>query len=605
VVSANLKNLKQSLFDIALLFVSFSVALNVRRLFNSKPSEYFGIETTSGMQPESNYLAILSIILVTICLFWILKNIQKKYSVLFRISIISILAISFLIGGIAPSIARYENNVDTFHHGEQLAPALAFENGKKPYVDLFILRGAGEDVIAPWLSFKAFGTSIGSYYLLTGILKLISLALFYIFLSTLFKDNFDFLITSLWFSLTIYGAFFYARDIFVWLSLILFASIIYSNKLTPHKLLPMGTLASLSLFYSFDRGIFLTALFAGVCLLLFLLENQKEFFVFRRDKISKRVRKIVPGIIGYFIGLLSMFILLGAEGIASFYTSTFNEAAKYQGLIFNTPYPLFSSQDLIYWLPILAIIVLVIEIIKTLKREWPKIHKQTVIELVLLLFGVIFFRAATGRPDIGHIAYGTPILFVLLFYVSLRRIDHSYSSKKDSIVSTLSSSAALFIVLAISMSTTVVNYYKLGQMNQVPLNNLKTFLTAPSKPDSFWLTNDTELISEFIKERTSDNDYFFVLSSDPLFYYTTMLKNPTRYSISWFADPDVLEAEMLDDLVKNPPKIVLYESGTPYDRPDSFSMKDRLPRVNEWLIQNYSDPVIVDGTKAKVLFKER
>jgi hypothetical protein len=109
------------------------------------------------MHPESNYLAIASIVISTFVCFWLFKKLSTSNLRSFKLVIIAALSLSFLVGVIAPSFSKYENNVDTFHHGEQLAPAAAYDNGKKPYTDLFFLRGAGEDVIAPWASFKLFG----------------------------------------------------------------------------------------------------------------------------------------------------------------------------------------------------------------------------------------------------------------------------------------------------------------------------------------------------------------------------------------------------------------------------------------------------------------
>jgi hypothetical protein len=120
-------------------------------------------------------------------------------------------------------------------------------------------------------------------------------------------------------------------------------------------------------------------------------------------------------------------------------------------------------------------------------------------------------------------------------------------------------------------------------------------LTGPSKPDSFWETEKVETVSDYIKNNSNSNDYLFVLSSDPIFYYTTARANPTRYSISWFADPAPLEDEMLQELKLNPPKLVLYESGTYYDRPEFIPMKDRLPLVNRWIVENYKHSTSIDG----------
>ena len=587
--------IKYSVTDVLILFFSFSLSLNVRRLTNNLPSEMFGIENISAVSSEGNYIGILLIILSTIVLFVLLKRLSILNKKLFRISVIVLLSVSFLIGVIAPGVARYENNVDTFHHGEQLAPAVAFENQKKPYEDLFTLRGAGEDVITPWLSFKIFGESIGSYYLLTGLLQLASLVIFFLLVSFLFKRNFEFLLVSFWFTSTAYDGFYYVRDIFVWVSLGLAVSIITSNRFKAQKVYILGLTSSLSLFYSFDRGIFLSALMAIVLLIIIFLEQKNGTYTLSKTRLTQRILPGAYGILGYLTGSLLMLILLGWSGFSSFIQTTFGEAAKYQGLIFNSPYSKISSETIVDWLPIITILVLVLVIFRTVRSEWGSINSKTLVEVALLFFSVVFFRAASGRPDIGHIAYATPVLFLLLFLVVFRRLDILIGLTKRLRTEEALSLTPLLLLVIIVFSSSVLDYYRLPLMNQAPSSSLKTFLTSPRKSDAFWETTKVEDISTYILDNTETYDSLFVLSSDPIFYYTTKLNNPTRYSISWFADANPLEDEMLADLKKNPPKIIIYESGTYYDRPDFVSMKTRLPKVNAWILENYPKSNSVSG----------
>ena len=192
--------------------------MNLLRVFKLKVPHKFGIENVSSAIPEASYPVLLGIAASTLGLFFLLKFIRSKRPSLMRLAVAGFLLFSFFLGFAVPNFAGYEDKLDTFHHGEQLAPAQAFSHGKDPYTDLFVLHGAGEDIVTPWLSFKLFGESIGSYYLLTGLLMTLGVAVFIFMLHRLFKPDLAFFVVALWFILSSFSAIYYIRDIPVWIT---------------------------------------------------------------------------------------------------------------------------------------------------------------------------------------------------------------------------------------------------------------------------------------------------------------------------------------------------------------------------------------------------
>lgn len=578
-----------ALKDVVYLFLGFALSLNLLRLFRIPYAPTHGIENLSSFSPESSYFILFAIIICTLGIFAGLRYMEAKNFRYFRVVFAAIILFSYFLGTITPYFAAFEGNIDTFHHGEQLAPALALEQGRQPYKDLFFLHGAGEDVITPWLSFKLFGQSIGSYYFMLGMLQLISVALFLYMLNVLFKKNLEFMVVALWFTLSTYAAFYYVRDIPVWLSVILLYSLLSFVRHTSYKLAALGLLASLSLFYSFDRGSFLTVIFAVTVAALLFFERSEKGFSLHMDGVRQRIRTVLPAIGGYAAGTVIALALLGFSGFAAFIKMTL-QAGRYQGAIFNYPYPDFSPPHLFHWLPILAIIAVLLAIIRDAYSERKLLSQVTMLELILLAFSLLFFRSATGRPDPGHVAYGSVLLFVLIFFIVSRRVHLMLRERAHSWIPRVSRYAPLIIVLLLMFSPGVVQYYRLTQMNQMPSKNVKLFLTSPAKPDSFWTNDRMEIVSKRIQQIAGKDGGLFVYSSEPLFYYTTKLPNPTRFSISWFADAQPLEDDMLRDLKANPPKVVVYESGAGFnDMPDYIPIKDRLPKVNAWLLNNYPE----------------
>lgn len=595
-------SLSQSLTDLLILFISFSVSFNVRHVINLIPSgNSFGIETSANFYPESNYLLILSIVGVTAFIFWLLKLSLKKSKFIFRSLVIAILSLSVFVGVIAPGVAKYAHNIDTFHNGEELSPALALDQGKKPYTEIFTLRGAGEDVVTPWLSFKLFGENIGSYFLLTVLLQLITAIIFYVLLSKIFRKDLHFLSVSLWFTVSSYSTFYTVRDIFVWVSLLMLFYVIMKPRVNKIYYATLGLLASLAIFYSLDRGLFLTGLLALLSGVLLVFEKNGDEYRFAIQTMKSRLKLILPLIFGYLSGLLIMLLSLGVTGMKSFISNTI-DISKYQGYIFNYPYSTFGTATLLDWLPVLVIIVCGLSVIYHIRSGRKTYSSNFIYALLLLLFGVIAFRAATGRPDSGHIAYGAPVVFIALFYIVINQLGNWGRLHEGSKIENIVKHLPLYLVFFIALLPPSVSYYRLALMNQASLQSVKIALTAPSKPDQFWYTENVIQITDNIKSNTKATDYFFDFSSDPIFYYSTKLKNPTRFYISWFADPRLLEDEMLKDLKTNPPKAVLYESGTYYDRPDFISMKTRLPKVNQWILENYKTAMPVKDTGAILLY---
>jgi hypothetical protein len=138
-------------------------------------------------------------------------------------------------------------------------------------------------------------------------------------------------------------------------------------------------------------------------------------------------------------------------------------------------------------------------------------------------------------------------------------------------------------------------------MSQASFGALKTIVTGPSRPDTYWYTQDVNEVTNYIKYNSKLDDALFVFSSDPIYYYSTKLKNPTRFYISWFADPNIFEEEALMDLKKTPPKFIIYESGSYYDRPEFISMKERLPAINDWILKNYPNSKKINN--ATILYR--
>jgi len=364
----------------------------------------------------------------------------------------------------------------------------------------------------------------------------------------------------------------------------------------------LGGIAALSIFYSFDRGIFINALLLITALIVLLFKHKEGYYLFQPINLKGRVKLIVPILIGYLTIFTLVSLLLGFEGLRNFISTNLN-LASFQGIIFNFPYPQANSGTLYFWLPIIAMIACIFTTVVLIGNNLRKglIPENYLFSLLMTILGIITFRAATGRPDTGHIAYGAPVIFLSLFYVLYLSLIYLRYSKFHENLDKVHGILVLLIVIFICFTPSIFNYLRIAEMSQVPFGALKTIVSGPSKPDTYWYTKDVNEVTNYIKSNAKMNDALFVFSSDPIYYYSTKLKNPTRFYISWFADPNIFEEEALADLQKTPPKFIIYESGSYYDRPEFISMKERLPAINDWILNNYPNSKKINN--ATILYR--
>lgn len=584
-----------ALMRVMIGYLAFACALAAKNVVKLLPAgNDQGISRLYKFSAESNYTAIIIALVVALVVYFGLFYLYATRERWFRWVAIGILSAAMFGGLIAPSFARWSGNIDPFHHGEQLGPADGYAHGKKAYTDIFMLRGAGEDVIAPWLSQKIFGRSIGSYYLFTALLQLACTVVFFWLLSRLLGNTVAWLGVSLWFVLSNYISFFYVRDIFTWLALAIAAQVIMQTRRQKLFIGGLTGLATIAMFYSLDRGIFLAALSVLVVATQLFFGRKGPIYTLDITGISKRLPILLPAIVGGLAGLVLVVAILGPTSFKDFFTMVL-KVTKYQGLIFNTPYSSFEAKSFLDWLPVIMLLIsaiLLAALVVPGLRKKRALTRRNLLLVVMLLFAAIFYRGATGRPDFGHIAYGSTVVS-LAFLLILFEYFAAYDLKKpDTHVL-----VAILGVALILLPVTTVRYQRLLEFAEVDPHHTKTVLTGPKKPDTYWYTPDVAATTEALKNAAPDGGGLFVLTSNPIYYYTTGLQNPTRFYISWFADPTQLEEEMLDSLKKDPPKVVLYKAGNYYDRPEFAGMEERLPRVNEWLLQNYPNRQTVGASE--------
>ena len=587
-----LKLFESYISNIYLVTFSFSISFLLSWLVRLPVNNSENISNqylSGGYSPEENFIKILFIIIIGILIYLGLKKLQN-YDKYFRLFVIVVLVFGLFSIILMPKVVSYFGHIDKFHHGEQLSPANAFLNGKKLYTELFVLHGAGEDVLMPSLGLKLPFTNnsggIGSYFFLVTTLQVVCAFIFFCLISRLFKNTVIFLLVSSWFLFSFYSDFFYVRDIAVWTVLILLAYLLLNDKNNLNRILLviLGFIGSETYFYAIDRGYILTFIAMLTSIILLILIKSKNSWKFKITFSLQRLKPILYILFGAILAQIIGLLILGSASYFEFIKTSFLTIPKYLGFMFNYPLPDINTNTYLTWLPVFIAIVTSIMLFTLLSHQFKK-HKafesSALYALIIFITSVIFLRTGYGRPDFGHIAYATPLLFLSCFYICYLTFKTFYGKYNQALW------PIILVTILVFWPISTLSIDRFISFTNMRVGFVKQYLKLPFYENKVWLPDDINEVSTYIKDNSTDQDYIFSFTQQPIYYYLTDRKNPTRFNISWFADPQNLTEEMLLDLKKNPPKYIIYSSGSGWDNPDGFTSAQRLPEVDAWIKQNY------------------
>ncbi len=591
------------IFSVMLAFATSFVI----RLHSSNPSNISNITNAARhWDPETNYVRIIYIIVASMVIFCVLNIIRAKLGRRYlRILIALSATLIIFLGVMAPAYTA--SGIDMFHNGEQLGPTRAYVDGAKLFTNLFFLHGAGEDVLMPAAGFTLFNhgvPSIGSYVLMTIILQVISLFALFLLIGRIIKTNSLYLFTIIWFTGTTYSGFDLPKNIPVYAFIALLWLILNRNYSARKRLLiyiSMGLIASLSLLYSLDVGVIMTLTTVGLAILLPFLKFDKIKTSFTLSKpvyIWKSFYDSLALLCGGLVGQLAIVLFLGISSYQEFIKMSVFEIPKYQGLMFDYPLSPVNDSTYLFWLPIIlasivgfGIINLIVQSCKTDKY----VRRDVYFAFIMYGFALLYLRFGVGRPDTPHIASATCFLFLSGFYVVQLYINAFPKVNTKSTVYPALWVPALFLILLLWPQGTF-SFSELFSAGNATPGQVKQILLLPKRPDSDWLNSEQRDVTNYITKNSTRKDGLFVLEPEPMYYYLTNRNNPSRFYITWFADPQQYTNELLASLKANPPKYIIYSGPSPYEISDSVPITARIPEVNTWILANYKTKIVIGQT---------
>jgi len=436
----------------------------------SNPEEIHGISPALEFNPHNNSLRYFVTLLIVLGGYFMTKvfpeNIVKKGM---RLLLIGALIWGYFLTSLVHSDSSYLLNM--FHDGSQLGMGALYLQGRGIYDGIISYHGPFTDPLIAVYSFALFGKSVGSYFLLNSLLRLMTFALFYTILFVVIKRDFIFYISSLWFYNFVSASVDFQltnfavstmRDMPVWIILLILWFFLQKKIYSKLLLFIVGFLSGFEYFISLDRAYYLSLLiFFLAILLLFMQRTKDQKAVWYIPDIKKFKRTIVNNIVlviflfgGFILGFFAQFPLIGIESFITFLKVAFGKFPKIVGLYSEHPFPSYAEGPII-WFPIFMIFfagayIVFTYIVPFIHNPKRKFSAHDVYIFIVFIFSIVFFRSAIIRSDPYHMVYGSVLIFLTIFLILDVRLNFRILDK--SLQNALFNYISAFLVIGVLLS---------------------------------------------------------------------------------------------------------------------------------------------------------
>lgn len=626
----------------------------------SNPLDIHGTSPSLQYNPLTNSLRYLMMLIVVLGGYFVTQLLPEKIvKIGMRILFIAILIWGYFLTALVHPDSQYLLNM--FHDGEQLGNAALYLQGRGIYDGIVFYHGAFTDPLIAVYSFILFGKSVGSFLLLTSLLRLLAFTLFFILLFFVIKKDLIFYIASLWFYNFISASVDFQltnfavstiRDIPVWIVLLLLW--FYLRKSTHPRILLfcIGLLSGFEYFVSIDRAYYLTLMIIFFAIFLLIIQRTKDQMdTWYIPHIKQLKRTIVHNttfvvflIGGFVIGFFAQLPLIGIESFITFLKFTFGIFPKIVGLYSEHQFPsLAVSPD--NWFPIFFLLLTGVYcihryIVRFRNAKSVKFSARDVYLLVIFVFSIVFFRSAIIRSDQYHMVYGSVLIFLTIFLIlDMRLSDRNLLKSFQNALFNYTFAIVIIVVLlgynlpdktlGIELGihkpyygrrldcfldyqkdwetgyNSPLQYYLLNHIQCPPyrsVGDIKAFFNMNQQPDTHWLRPMEVQVVKFLNENTTPDDYVFVFNNEASYYYFLKGKSPTKFSQISMADNNFYRHELLQDLQTNPPKYILYSTSGMAEVIEGVPMTERFPDIVSWIGENYPKRIAIQS--AIILSKE-
>ncbi len=526
---------------------------------------------------------------------------------------IAVPLILFVVGW--TSIANSLKWTDLFHRGESLGPAAEYLAGEVPYRDVFVLHGLLDDGMLDAWVMRWTGRDIAiSNARLVAMSALALVALWVVALLLFDSMPLALLVVAL-------GAMTFvenARALFELSVLaLLFAGLWRGSRVA---LLAGGALSALTLFYSLDIGIYsIVGSVAGIA--GWAIWRGRAGRRLDQDRQNGRAPQPINdrlSILWYLLGLTAgaapFLIWLSARGaLAAFFTVTFVEVPRFIDPVWSLPFPdlasffrsslqirsiadfLLGERSRFLLNPLILGLVLLVLIGRFARRRPPE--RIDLALLLLAAFGIVTQRSAVGRADFPHQYFAAFLMapaLVALLLLAARGAARTWREAEP---------GGRLLLACLALALVPVG----GALLWVPdliAARLDSIVNYRAQRSPLWydpnvaIVNDRiEAVSSEIRRLTRASSPIFDFSNQPAFYFFAERRNPTRFFQIPIASPPRFQLEILRDLERARPPLVLRRSPQAFDRFDGIPNELRAQAVAAYLDALYEHETTVRGVE--------
>jgi hypothetical protein len=499
---------------------------------------------------------------------------------------------------------------DLFHRGESLGPAAEYLAGEVPYRDVFVLHGMLDDGMADAWVMGLFGVDVAIANARIVALSALALVVLWMVAVLLFDSlPLSLLVVAL-------GAMTFvenARSLFVVGVLgLLYAALRRGSRVAA---VAAGALSAVTLFYSLDIGIYAIGGSIGGTIALAIWERHAA----RRDHdAAARPRQSIRSLLLYVAGLAAgaapFLIWLGSRGaLQEFFRVTFVDVPATIDAAWSLPYPdlaaffrsglqirgiadfLLGEPSRFLLNPLVIGVALVALLARFLRRAGPEAIDVGL--LLLTAFGLLAQRSALGRADFPHQYFSAFLiapLLVALFVLTWRSVARVWRGEATG-------GRLLLVALGLALLPLAGGVLWVPDLLAARLDAIVHYRAQRSPlwydPAAATIDDRIEAVSSEVRRLTRSRDPIFDFSNQPAFYFFSGRRNPTRFFQIPIASPRRFQAEIIADLEKARPPLVLRRSPQSFDSFDGISNEMRAPAVAAYIDALYEHERTVRGVE--------
>lgn len=464
--------------------------------------------------------------------------------------------------------------LDLFHEGERVSTAQALMAGQTPYKDVVFVHGFFRDPGVALVAFRLFDVSVAAVRSLEQFLyALFVVAAYYLALACLGGSG-----ALLYSFLTMTGFWPWFHDWRIVPSLgALTCLVIYVRRRRLRWVVSAGFLTFVALFIAIDTGLVTLVSAAALCMAVTLAR-------WREVKLAVIMAYAMPVLLGlgsvvlYFVSTNSLLPFI------EWHRQIQEVARDWSGLPFPLPPADFGKTWEAFLSPVasmIAIAVLLVAFIRRRLRTWHWIL------LLLLVANVLLFNRGVVKGHTSGWALAMGSHFAPLILLVLLRSFVAQNRLLD-----VSIAAVLALTLLVPTPTRPADGWSmLDILGQLPEKNRVAI--PPTWVESklerigpLYLPPDQERSLEEITAFLEGESFWDFTDHGALFFLSNS-QSPTRFYFAQHAATGEHQQEVISDLAQNPPRYVLYRSGTWWDAIQGVDRTIRSFLVSEYLLRNY------------------